>query len=92
MWEADALPAAQENQLRELQRQMWVALQRAGRADLFGRLDSSLVGFAVQGVPGIDQATTNRVVALNEAAEHNALCRCGIVAFPAREVPAFTLP
>jgi hypothetical protein len=92
VWETAALPAAQENQLRVLQRQMWVALQRAGRTDLFGDLDSSLVGFAVQGVPGIDQVTINRVVALNEAAEHNAMCRCGIVAFPAREAPAFTLP
>jgi hypothetical protein len=92
LWEVDALPAAQENQLRELQRQMWVALQHAGRTDLFSRLDSSLVGFAVQGVPGISQATINRVVALNEAAEHNALCRCAIVAFPAREVPAVAFP
>jgi hypothetical protein len=92
LWETSALPVAQERELRRLQRRLWDELQRAGQADLFGRLDSSVVGFALAGLRGVDQAAVNRVAALNVAASRHAPCRCAIVAFPAAETPPLTLP
>jgi hypothetical protein len=92
LWATDALPAAQERELRVLQRRLYDELKRARRLDKFAVIDSPLVAFSVAGIPGIDQATASRVAVLNEAALRNAPCRCAIVAFPSTETPSVALP
>lgn len=91
LWATSALPAAQERELRALQRRLYDQLKAAGRMDKFGVVDSPLVGFAVAGIPGVDSATAARVALLDAAALRNAPCRCGIVAFPSAETPSVPL-
>jgi hypothetical protein len=81
LWESSPLSAAEEQDLRAGQRDLWSALQRAGREELFTRLQSPVVGFALDDVPGIDRDLLDRVAELNERVLDAARCRCAIVAF-----------
>ena len=92
LWATAALPGSQERELRVLQRRLYDELSAAHRMDKFGVVDSPLVGFGVQGIPGVDSATAARAALLNAAALRNAPCRCGIIAFPSAETPAVTFP
>ena len=92
LWETAALPAAQEREMRVLQRRLWGQMQRSGHADLFGVLNSPLLGFNLSGLAGIDSSLVDRVATLNAAARRHARCRCGIVAFRAADAPTLTLP
>lgn len=92
LWETAALPPAQERTMRVLQRRLWEQMQRSGHADLFGALNSPLLGFNLSGLPGIDSSLVDRVARLNEAAHRHARCRCGIIAFSAADAPTLALP
>lgn len=90
LWESSPLPDADEEELRAGQRELWGALQRAGREDLFGVLQSRLVANALADVPGIDRAVVDRVAELNGRVLDAVPCRCGIVAFDPEDAPAAT--
>jgi hypothetical protein len=80
----------QEREIRSLQRQVAQQVRAAGRPDLIEKLDSSLVSFALAGVPGVDASAVARLGQLNEIVERNGGCRCSVVAFPAASAPAET--
>ena len=65
LWNASPLSAAEEAELQAGQRELYAALQDAGRPDLYFRLQSPLVGFALHGIEGVDPATLQRVADLN---------------------------
>jgi hypothetical protein len=94
IWESSPLSASEEEELRAGQRELWDALQRADRVDLFAQLQSPVVAFALDDVPGVDRGTLNRVADLNQQVLDAAPCRCAIVAFaPEDAAPATaTLP
>lgn len=92
LWASSALSAPEERELRALQRRLYDELVRAHRMDKFGVVDSPLVGFGLQGIPGVDSATAARAAVLNADALRAAPCRCGIVAFPSAETPTLTFP
>jgi hypothetical protein len=92
LWATSPLPTSQERELRSLQRRLYDELVRARRMDRFGVIDSTLVGFGLQGIPGVDSATAERVAVLDADALRAAPCRCAIVAFPSAETPAVTFP
>jgi hypothetical protein len=92
LWATSGLPAAQERELRRLQRRLYDELRIVRRLDKFGVLDSTLVGFAIDGITGVESAVADRVAFLNGASSRHALCRCGIVAFRSSETPALALP
>jgi hypothetical protein len=88
LWDTSPLPPAEEEELRVGQRELWDALQRAGRQDLFTRLQSPVVAFALGDVPGLDRETLDRVAELNTRALDGARCRCAIVAFDPEDAGA----
>ena len=59
LWATSALPAAQERELRVLQRRLYDELNAAHRMDKFEVVDSSLVGFGLEGIPGVDSAVVS---------------------------------
>lgn len=81
LWETSPLSAAEEEHLRAGHRELWSALRRADREDLFTQLQSPLVEFGLDDVPGIDPDVLDRVAALNQRVDDTARCRCAIVAF-----------
>jgi len=87
LWVSTPLTDAEEEELRAGQRELWAAVDAAGRPDLLTNLASPLVAFALADIPGADPATVARVAELNQGAEQGGPCRCGIVAFAADEVP-----
>jgi hypothetical protein len=80
--EVTPLSAGDEADLVESQRRLADAVVEAGRPELLRTLDSTLVGFSLEGVPGVDGEVANRVAQLNEVVEREGPCRCGVVAFP----------
>jgi hypothetical protein len=92
LWETAALSPRREQEMRVLQRRLWTQLQRVGRADLFGNLNSPLLGFTLANVRGVDHALVDRVAVLDAAARRVAPCRCGIVAFSTADAPELALP
>jgi hypothetical protein len=92
LWATAALPAAQERELRVLQRRLYDELNAAHRMDRFDVVDSPLVGFGLEGIPGVDSAAASRVSDLNVEALRNAPCRCAIIAFPSAETPTVAFP
>jgi len=92
LWATSALPAGQERELRALQLRLYDELSGARRLDKWGVVDSPLVGYALNGIPGVDLAAAARVALLNAAALRNAPCRCAIVAFRPAETPTVAFP
>lgn len=94
VWESSPLSAAEEEELRAGQRELWGVLQAAGRPDLFGVLQSPVVTLALESVPEIagdlDLDLVERVGHLNTLVDEEALCRCAIVAFAPGDVAAAT--
>jgi len=88
LWENSPLSAAEEEDLRAGQRELWRALQRAGREDLFAQLQAPLIAFALADVPDIDRETLERVAELNQRTLDAAPCRCAIVAFDPEDARA----
>ncbi len=88
LWSTTPLTPAEEQELREKQRELAATLQDAGRNDLIGALQSSLIGFNLAGIPGVDPATASRVAELNAEVEAAGSCRCSIIAFAPDDVPA----
>ena len=68
--------------MTEAQRRLADAVLRAGRPELLRSLDSTLVGFSLDGVPGVDGRQADRVAQLNAVVRREGPCRCGVVAFP----------
>jgi hypothetical protein len=58
------------------------AVLQVGRPELLQTLDSTLVGFSLDGVAGVDGRDADRVAELNEIVRREGPCRCGVVAFP----------
>lgn len=81
LWDSSPLSGAEEQDLRAGQRDLWSALQRAGREELFTRLQSPVVAIALGDVPDIDRDLLDRVAGLNARVLDAAPCRCAIVAF-----------
>ncbi len=92
VWSTNALPPAEEQELRTLQRQLWNVLRTEGRPDLFTALSSPLAALVLKQAPAIDEDAVRRMAQLNHDAARNAPCRCGIVTFPAADAPAENLP
>jgi len=88
LWNASPLSAAEEAELQAGQRELYAALQDAGRPDLYFRLQSPLVGFALHGIEGVDPATLQRVADLNSKVAESGGCRCAIVAFDPADAAA----
>ena len=65
LWNASPLDADEEAELQAGQRELFAAVQDAGRPDLFFRLQSPLVGFALEGIEGVNPETLQRVADLN---------------------------
>jgi hypothetical protein len=72
----------EEAEMTGAQRRLADSVVRAGRPELLRTLDSTLVGFSLDGVPGVDRRDADRVAALNEVVRRRGPCRCGVVAFP----------
>ena len=81
LWNASPLDPDEEAELQAGQRELFAAVQDAGRADLFFRLQSPLVGFALEGIEGVNPETLQRVADLNSKVAESGDCRCAIVAF-----------
>ena len=64
-------------------------LSAAGRSDLAYGIDSSLFGISIARakVPGVSQTTADRIAELDGKVERGGLCRCFVVAFPAKSAP-----
>jgi hypothetical protein len=90
LWESSPLSPADEQDLRAGQLELWSVLQRHGRQDLFGVLQSSLVALALDGVPDIERDVLDRVADLNTVVADARACRCAIVAFDPEDAPAAT--
>ena len=80
--EVTPLDDEDEADMAEAQRRLAAAAIEAGRPELLRTLDSTLVGFSLDGVPGVDREAANRVAELNEVVRSERSCRCGVVAFP----------
>ncbi len=78
----------EEQEAVVLQRRIIDGLVAAGREDLVRSLDGPLVAFALDGVPGIDQADVGRLTELNTKVDENGGCRCGVVAMRPDLAPA----
>jgi hypothetical protein len=78
-----------ERELRDAQRSMAAQLRAAHRQDLEAGLESSLFGFSIARakVPGVSQATADRIAELNSKVERAGTCRCFVVAFRAKTAP-----
>jgi hypothetical protein len=76
------LTDAEEREIRELQVALADQLRAAGRADLVDGLGSSLAGFAIADVPGVDADAVQRLAVLNEKVERSGQCRCAVVVVP----------
>jgi hypothetical protein len=83
------LTPKEERELRQAQRSMDAQLRTARRSDLAFGIDSSLFGFSIAKakVPGISQAAADRIAELDGKVERSGLCRCFVVAFPAKNAP-----
>lgn len=92
LWQESPLGPDDEQELRELQRQVWTELVRAGRQDLFVVLDSPTLGQELAAVAGIDQAAVDRIEELNQLVVDSGKCRCAAIAFTAADAPDFALP
>ncbi|HZJ26368.1 MAG TPA: hypothetical protein VFF40_05040, partial [Acidimicrobiia bacterium] len=92
LWQAPALAPDDEQELRELQRQVWGELVAAGRPELFTALGSPLAGAALADVPGLDSVAIERIAALNQVVQGTTGCRCAVIAFKADDAPGFELP
>jgi hypothetical protein len=86
LWSASPLGDRDEEALRAGQRALWAALENAGRDDLYFQLHSPLVAFVLEGIPGVDLATLQRVAELNQVVEASGGCRCAVVAFDAADL------
>jgi hypothetical protein len=87
--EVSALPAAEEREMRTLQRSVASQLAAAGRADLEQYIDTSLFSYIVRraGVEGVSRRDAARISALNARVEASGGCRCVITAFPSEQLP-----
>jgi hypothetical protein len=72
----------EEADMTEAQGRLADAVLGAGRPELLRTLDSTLVGFGLDGVAGFDAEDADRVAELNEIVQREGPCRCGVVAFP----------
>jgi hypothetical protein len=83
----EPLPAAQEAELRTLQRELTTELTDAGRADLVHLIDLPNIDDIItkEQVSGVDRAAVERVAQLNTRL--GGRCRCIVVAFPTDHVP-----
>jgi hypothetical protein len=88
LWETSPLSAGEEQELRSGQRELWRALRRADREELFTRLQSPVVAFALGDLPGIDDDLLDRVADLNQRVADTARCRCAIVTFDPEDARA----
>jgi hypothetical protein len=78
------LPDQDLARLTDIQRELAAQLHAQGRDDLVGRLSTPLVGFALDGVPGVDRAEVDELSALNERIEA-ATCECAVISVPPSE-------
>jgi hypothetical protein len=74
------LSQSEETELTRLQLSIGDGLERAHREDLISTLDTSLVGFALSRVAGLDQRDVDRVARLNEKVARSKGCRCAVIA------------
>lgn len=76
------LTHAKDAELARLQRAIGRALDLAGLPERRMFLDSSLAGFHLSGVAGIDPAQVVRLGQLNATVERRNRCRCAVVVVP----------
>jgi hypothetical protein len=88
----EPLGADAEAEVVQLQLELLDQLRAAGRLDLRAALDSELVTFALDDVPGIDHTATARLGELNQQLTATGLCRCSVVAYRPIETPADAEP
>lgn len=88
----EPLDPASTAELVDLQTRIGGQLDRAGLSERRQSLDSPLVGFALDGVGGIDQADLDRLAGLDQGVEDASRCRCAVVAFPSAAVPSWAPP
>ena len=77
------LTHAEDAELAKLQEAIGRALDRAGLPERRAFLDSSLAGFHLSGLSGIDPARVIRLGQLNAKVERRNRCRCAVVVVPA---------
>ena len=82
--ETTPLTDAEEREIRELQVALADQLRAAGRADLVEGLGSSLAGFAIADVRGVEAEAVQRLATLNEQVERSGQCRCAVIVVPPR--------
>ncbi len=70
-----------EAEMVQLQLGLRDQLRAAGRLDLSVALDSDLVAYALEDVPGVDQAAAARLGGLNAQLRETGRCRCSVVAY-----------
>ncbi len=83
----EPLGPVKEAEIVELQRTIAEQLRAAGRGDLERALDSPLVAFTLDGIPGVDTAAVGRLGDLNAEREATDRCRCAVIAFPTDQAP-----
>jgi hypothetical protein len=79
------LSAAEERELRGLQRRAARTLEADGAGDRVPQLDSPFLDLtgAQETLPGVAAADIDRMAALNRKVVAARTCRCSVVAFPA---------
>ncbi len=77
------LTHAEDTELATLQEAIGRALDRAGIPERRAFLDSSLAGYHLSGLSGIDPVQIFRLGQLNAKVERRNRCRCGVVVVPA---------
>ena len=80
--EVTPLSAHDEAAMTAAQRRLGRVLVREGRAEELPILNSDLLGFALDGVPGLDRDDIELVARLNSVVGRAGPCRCGVIAFP----------
>ena len=76
------LTVAEDRLLSTIQSKVGRQLDGAGASDLRGYLDSSLTGFRLGRLPGIDRQDLRILDRLNAEVDRSGRCRCAIVAVP----------
>jgi hypothetical protein len=80
------LSSNEESEARALQREIGAQLHAARRDNLIPQLHSSLLMFALPGVPGVDGRAVARLGAINAKVNASGRCRCAVVALPSHDV------
>jgi len=90
--EVTPLSDRDEAAMTAAQRRLARVLVREGRAEDLRLLDSTLLGFALAGVPGLAAEDISTVARLAEVVRREGPCRCGVVAFPSDSASLERIP